>query len=248
MADVLANLTVQEVAAFYGRLASLIEKNKGTVATPIAPLLLREWLKNRDPKAVLALEMPSHLKSHTLVIEVLKYHRRVFLTEEKTKAGTWGGVIPRWQDGRWKGVGELKMQYESLVEFPLRYQITGDDADKDLLYALHGFQLRSNVGVTLVPPPLVKNINFSFFEARVVDRYDWDYSEHLTVPNPDYNNPSGVANPVSPSTDKVVVYHSNAQRIEKAGLAAPYDIVSKPWTITDLAISGPASVNFSKSL
>ncbi len=248
MADVLAGLSVQEVAAFYARLANLIDKNKGTVAKPIAPLLLREWLKNRDPKAVLALEMPSHLKNHTLVIEVLKYHRRVFLTEEKTKAGTWGGVIPRWKDGRWRGVGELAMQYESLVEFPLRYQITGDDADKDLLYALHGFQLRSNVGVVALPSTGQNNINFNFFEARVVDRYDWDYTEHLTVPNPDYQNPSNVVNPVSPSSDKVVVYHSNAQRIEKAGLAAPYDILSKPWTITNLAISGPASVNFAKLL
>jgi hypothetical protein len=247
MADVLAKLPVAEVAAFYARLADIVDKNKGSVTNPLAPLLMREWLKNRNSKAVLALEMPSHLKSHILVTEVLKYHRKVFLSQEKTKAGKWGGIAPRWKDGRWKGVGELRMDYESLVEFPLRYQITGNDEDKDLLYSLHGFQLRSNVGVTLIPPPLVNDVNFSFYEARVVDRYDWDYTEHLTVPNPDYNNPSKVANPVSPSSDTVVVYHSNAERIEKAGLAAPYDIISKPWTISDLSISGPGVVGWSNT-
>ncbi len=245
MADVLASLAVNEVAAFYSRLADIVDKNKGSVAKPLAPLLMREWLKNRDPKAVLKLEMPDHLKKHTLVIDVLKYHREVFLSNKKTKAGKYGGIAPRWKDGRWNGVGELRMEYESLVEFPLRYQITGNDEDKDLLYSLHGFQLKSNVGVTLIPPPLVNDVNFSFYEARVVDRYDWDYSEHLTVPNPDYK--STAANAVSPSTDTVVVFHKNAERIEKAGLAAPYDIDSKPWTISDVSISGPGKVGWSNT-
>ncbi len=121
MADVLAGLSVDEVAKFYGRLADIVDKNKGSVSISLAALLMRAWLKNRDSKTVLALEMPDHLKNLTLVIEVLKYHRRVFLTEEKTKANSWGGIVPRWKDGRWNGKGELKMTYESLVEFPLRY-------------------------------------------------------------------------------------------------------------------------------
>ena len=33
--------------------------------------------------------------------------------------------------------GPLPLEYQSLVEIPLRYQVTGSDADKDLLYALH---------------------------------------------------------------------------------------------------------------
>lgn len=247
MADVLASLSVEEVAKFYERLAGIVEKNKGAVKTSLAAQLMREWLKNRNSKAVLALEMPDHLIDHELVIGLTKYHRKVYLTEEKTKAGSWGGIIPRWKDGRWNGVGELQMQYESLVEFPLRYQITGSDADKDLLYSLHGFQLRTNVGVVLVSSSnTVKTVNFSQYEARVVDRYDWDYSEHLTVPNPDYG--SKEPNAVSPSTNTVVVYHKNAERIEKAGLAAPYDIVSKPWQITDVNIAGFGKVDVSKSI
>lgn len=247
MADVLASLPVEEVAKFYERLAGIVEKNKGTVTTSLAAQLMREWLKNRNSKAVLELEMPEHLKTHELVIKTAKYHRKVYLTEEKTKAGSWGGIIPRWKDGRWKGVGELKMQYESLVEFPLRYQVTGSDADKDLLYSLHGFQLRTNVSVVLVSSTgSVKTVNFSQFEARAVDRYDWDYSEHLTVPNPDHG--SKEKNAVAPTEKTVVVYHKNAERLEKAGLAAPYDIVSKAWQITDVDTAGLGKVDVSKSI
>ena len=247
MADVLASLSVEEVAKFYERLAGIVEKNKGTVTTSLAAQLMREWLKNRNPKAVLDLEMPEHLKTHKLVIEVAKFHRNVYLTEKKTKAGKWGGIIPRWKDGRWRGVGELNMQYESLVEFPVRYQVTGSDADKDLLYALHGFQLRTNVSVALVSASgSVKKVNFSQFEARAVDRYDWDYSKHITVPNPDYG--SKEKNAVTLTEKTVDVHHKNAERVEKAGLAAPYDIVSKPWQITQVDIAGFGEVDVSKSI
>jgi hypothetical protein len=245
--DVLAPLSVAEVAAFYRRLANFTDSRRGSLPTSLAATLMRQWLDNRDPTAVLALAMPDHLKTHSRVIEAQSYHRRVFLTEERTRAGSWGGIIPRWQDGRWQGTGPLTMQYESLVEFPLRYQLTGNDADKDLLYALHGFQLRSNVSVALVSSNgSMKRVNFTQFDARVVDRYDWDYSEHLTVPNPDYG--STARNAVTPRADRVVVYHINAQRIERAGLAAPYSIVSRPWAITDVNIAGLGTVNIARRL
>jgi hypothetical protein len=246
--DVLASLPESEVAKFYERLADIVERNKGAVKSSLAALLMREWLKNRDKTARLELEMPDHLKDHTLVNEVAKYHRQVYLTEKKTKTGAWGGIVPRWKDGRWTGVGELQMQYESLVEFPLRYQLTGSDADKDLLYSLHGFQLRTNVSVVLVSSAgSNKTVSFSQFDCRVVDRYDWDYSEHLTVPNPDFG--SSEKNAVAPTEKTVVVYHKNAERLEKAGLAAPYDIVSKPWSKkADLNIAGPGVVDVSKSI
>jgi hypothetical protein len=80
----------------------------------------------------------------------------------------------------------------------------------------------------------------------VVDRYDWDYSEHLTVPNPDYG--SKEPNALAPQSQTVVVYHKNAKRIEDAKLAAPYDIESKPWKVTDVNITGPATVNIAKAI
>jgi hypothetical protein len=256
MSDVLAPLPVAEVAGFYSRLADYTDRHRGSLPTSLAATLMRQWLANRNPAASLSLAMPDHLKNHSRVIDVLRYHRRVFLTEERTRgtpwhgiprSGPWGGIIPRWQDGRWTGIGVLTMQYESLVEFPLHYQVTGNDADRDLLYALHGFQLRSKVSVALVMSNgSIKTVNFTQLDARVVDRYDWDYSEHLTVPNPDYG--STARNAVMPQADRVVVYHTNAQRIERAGLAAPYNIVSHPWTITDVTISGLGVVDVSRSL
>jgi hypothetical protein len=256
MPDVLARLPVEQVAGFYSRLADYTDRHKGSLPTSLAATLMRQWLANRDPAAILALEMPNHLKTHSLVSEAQSYHRRVFLTEERTRGvawhgiprdGPWGGIIPRWQADRWRGIGPLAMQYESLVEFPLYYQVSGTDAEKDLLYALHGFQLRSNVSVALVSSAgSLKTVNFSQFDARVVDRYDWDYSEHLTVPNPDYR--SVAANAVTPSENTVVVYHRNAQRLEVAGLAAPYNIVSQPWTITAVSITGLGRVDISRSL
>jgi hypothetical protein len=254
MSDVLANLPVEQVAAFYSRLADVVDRNKGAVKVSLAAILLRQWLKNRDPNADFDLEPPDHLKTQSDVISVLKYHRAVFLTEQKARVGSnekWAGLIPRLQGKgypKWDGNGELAMEYQSLVEIPLRYQLTGTDADKDILYALHGFQLKSKVAVTLTSPPTANplGVTFARFETQVIDRYDWDYSEHLTVPNPDYR--STAAGAVEPGSDKVVVYHKNAQRLENAKLAAPYNVKSKFWTISDLAVMGPAQVNPNKSI
>lgn len=251
MSDVLANLSVQEVAAFYSRLADSVDKSKGAVKVSLAAILLRQWLRNRDPNADYELDPPEHLKNRAEVIEVLKYHRAVFLTEQRAKSGKWAGLIPRLQGKgypKWNGSGELPLEYQSLVEIPLRYQLTGSDADKDILYALHGFQLHTKASLRLTSAvnrnPV--DVTFSRFETQVVDRYDWDYNEYLTVPNPDYG--SKAPNAVTPGSDRVVVYHKNAQRLENAKLAAPYNIKSKFWAISDLAIMGPAKVNPNKSI
>jgi hypothetical protein len=252
--DVLAGLPVDQVASFYNRLADGVDKNKGSVKVSLAAILLRQWLKNRNPSADFALDPPEHLKTQSDVKAVLKYHRDVFLTEQKARVGKnekWAGLIPRLQGKgypKWDGKGELSMEYQSLVEIPLRYQITGSDADKDILYALHGFQLNSKVGVIITNSPTANPVNVTFarFETQILDRYDWDYSEHLTVPNPDFG--SKAPNAVTPTSKTVLVYHKNAERVEKANLAAPYNIKSKFWTITDLAIMGPAKVNPNKSI
>lgn len=250
----MANLSVDQVASFYNRLADVVEKNKGSVRVSLAAILLRQWLRNRSPNSNYEFDPPEHLKIQTDLVKVLKYHREVFLTEKKARIGEdekWAGLIPRLQGKghpKWEGQGELLMEYQSLVEIPLRYQITGSDADKDILYALHGFQLKSKVGISLTTPLSANpvGVRFTRFETQVIDLYDWDYSEHLTVPNPDFGRTEPYA--VAPTSKTVVVYHKNAERLEKANLAAPYNAKSKFWTIVDITIAGPAQINPSKSI
>ena len=143
---------------------------------------------------------------------------------------------------KWDGLAQLKLDYQSLVELPLRYPITGSDADRDLLYALHGFQLKTYVTVTgaMSPDKTRRTVRFLSFEAEVSDTYDWDYSEHLTVPNPDYQ--SKVPGAIEPGSKSIVVYHSNAKRIEDAGLAAPYAFRTRRWVITRPDLTAPAGV------
>lgn len=78
------------------------------------------------------------------------------------------------------------------------------------------------------------------------DTYDWDYSEHLTVPNPDYGSAANSA--VTPKSDRVVVFHRNAKRFEDAGLAAPYRFRTKPWSITQAALLAPAELDPARPL
>lgn len=255
MTDELARLTPVQVAGFYKRLADLVDMNKGRLAVSLAAMLMRQWLANRDAKSVFEFEAPDHLKEHSDVLGAVRYHRAVYLTEQRANvtggSSKWAGIVPRLQGKgypKWNGSGEMKMEYQSLVELPLRYQLTGSDADRDLLYALHGFQLKTNVAVTAQGSSGGRKVRISFtsFQARVDDRYDWDYSEHLTVPNPDFG--STAAGAVAPKSKTLVVYHSNAKRIEDAGLAAPYDLESKPWAVTDAGIVGPGEVDTTRSL
>jgi hypothetical protein len=90
------------------------------------------------------------------------------------------------------------------------------------------------------------NIRFQAFQTFVRDRYDWDYSEHLTVPNPDFGSKEKGA--VEAQAQKLVVFHRNAKRIEDAGLAAPYDFVTEAWQITDPRLTGPAEVDPNRRL
>lgn len=249
MSDVLATLKPPELAAFYGRLADAVDRNRGVLKVSMAALLMRHWLENRDSASTFQFEAPEHLRNHTLVLDVLEFHRRVFLTQEQAHftggIKKWVGVVPRLIGQppfpKWDAKRPLPMDYESLVEMPLRYQLTGDDADRDILYALRGFQLKSSVILTavLLPKGSKLKIVFQSFQAEIRDRYDWDYSEHLTVPNPDYG--SKMPGAIAPMLKTIVVYHSNAKRLEDAGLAAPYDLRSKPWVI-DAKLRAPAEV------
>lgn len=258
--DVLAALSTQAVAAFYSRLADSVDARKGKLDVSLAAMLMRMWLKNRQRGAELPLEAPAHLRNHAQTQATLLFHRRVFLTEQKARVGgreIWAGLMPRLQGRaphqKWDLNRPLTMDYESLAEFPLRYQLTGNDADRDLLYSLHGFQLHSTVNVsgTLLPKPVdgraqKVRVTFQSFTAYAHDVYDWNYAEHLSVPNPDFGSkdPSAVA----PGSKTVVVYHKNAKRIEDAGLAAPYSFKTNAWQITDASLVAPADVDPARSL
>lgn len=249
MADYLAALKPVELARFYGRIADGVDANKGSLKVSLAALLMRQWLKNRDPKGLFEFDAPDHLKDRTEVLETLAFQRRVLLTQERARftggITKWAGIVPRIVGNppfqKWDTKSLLSMDYESLVEMPLRYQLTGTDADRDILYGLRGFQLKSSVTVLSngsAPNGNLK-ILFQTYTARASDRYDWNYSEHITVPNPDVGAKDPAA--VAPDQKKIVVYHKHAKRLEDAGLAAPYDLRTLPWQV-DAALRQPAEV------
>ncbi len=67
--------------------------------------------------------------------------------------------------------------------------------------------------------------------------------EYKTLPDPDYQSSEPFA--VCPRLDRIKVYHRNARRMEQAGLAAPYDLESQTWDVTDPNISGPGQLTLS---
>jgi len=179
MGDELGKQSPSQVAGFYKRLADSVDNNKGSLQMSLSAALMRHWLTNRDPKSLFEFEAPDHLKTNEKVIDTLKYHRQVYLTEEKARltGGTekWAGIIPRLKGKppypKWNGIGAISMEYQSLVELPLLYQLTGSDEERDLLYGLHGFQLKTKVSVTA---SIIKNsqklrVVFANFEAAVID-------------------------------------------------------------------------------
>jgi hypothetical protein len=91
-------------------------------------------------------------------------------------------------------------------------------------------------------------VTFESWETTVFDHYDWNPQKHLTLPNPDFENMSKVLSPVAPDKAGVRVYRTNAKRIEAAKLAAPYDVVSTHWTVTDPGTTGPGVVDTSRNL
>ncbi|SRR6266849_4544017 len=253
MNDDLANLKPEELAAWYGRLADSVEKQNSEVKGALSPLFLRHWLTGHGKKLVFP--PPEHLRHSGYVIDGLKYHRAVYLTEKKTKVGgndKWAGIIPRLQGKgfpKWDAKGVLTMHLESLVEIPVLKEWFLSKGDLDLLMAMHGFQLITDVGVTASPGQRsVLRVTFATFAAKVSDSYHWNPDKHLTMPNPDYGNPSKVPNPVAPKSQSITVYHKNAIRLEKAGLAWAYDLESEPWQVTDVSVMGPADIDANKKL
>jgi hypothetical protein len=106
-----------------------------------------------------------------------------------------------------------------------------------------GYQLRTEVVVSVSQARGGNELDVTFqrFQAKVVDRYDFNYTERLTVPNPDQGSTSPGA--VCPGRDRITVYHSNARRMEDAHLAAPYALESVAWDVSDPTIAGPGRVS-----
>jgi hypothetical protein len=63
----------------------------------------------------------------------------------------------------------------------------------------------------------------------------------MTVPNPDFGSKEKGA--VAPGEESIVVYHKNAIRVEKAGLAKAFHDESEPWDVHDATVTHPASVH-----
>lgn len=246
MADDLKSYSPQEVAGFYRRLAAAVDSQKGAVPVSLSALLMNRWLDNRNPKDKFTFDPPPHLQSNGEVKSVMRYHRDVYLTHQKARINgslSWAGIVPRLQDKRWNGQKPLSLRYHSLVSMPLSAQAFGSDADRDLLYALHDFQLETNVQVALRAG---KTVEFLSFQAKVMDRYDWNPSKHITVPNPDFGSKASGA--IKPDSKFVQVYHSNAKRVEAAGLAAPYDLESKQWYVLDRDVIKDGTIEPNKRL
>jgi hypothetical protein len=89
-------------------------------------------------------------------------------------------------------------------------------------------------------------VTFVSWSASGEDYYDFDANEHLTVPNPDYQSKESYA--VAPKEREITVYHTNAIRLEKAGLAQPFKVRVKPWLVKEASVTGPAEIDPKKNL
>ena len=111
--------------------------------------MLIKWLDNRSASTVHHFNAPKHLLSSKEYKETLKYHRNVFLTQEKARIGPkyfskeiWAGVLPRLKGMRgfkaWTPGTQLQMEYESNVQYGddrtdiARIQLSGTPAERDV--------------------------------------------------------------------------------------------------------------------
>jgi hypothetical protein len=259
MADPLAQLTEDELAAWYLRLADAAEKglkNKG-IKDPLSGKFLRTWVTNRQLDKVYEFEAPEHLRSLPAITEVQRYHREVFLTAKKARftggKEKWVGVLPRIQGlpgfPTWDMEDPIYLEYESLCDLApntfsvIQIQRYGDPRERDILTSLRGFQLKSKVCLRAKVVNGSKNaaLYFLAWAASGTDRYDWNYGEHFTPPNPDYGSNEPYA--VSPEEKEFTVQHKHAKRLESAGKAAPFKVVIKPWVVANSPITGPAQIH-----
>ncbi len=261
--DYLKNLSLDELAAFYLRLADSCEKLVPSLDNPLSGKFLRTYILNRDRGKVYEFETPSHFKQHQSIFETQKYHRDVFLTNKKAEfegsSNRWVGVLPRIQGTngfpKWDpSSGWLTLEIETLCDNTpngfaiVKAQQRGSDADRDILTSVRGFQLKSTVkmAVSQVQNSSALMCSFKSWVSSGKDLYDFSSAEHFTFPNPDYG--SKLAGAIRPQDDKITVHHSNAQRLEAAGRAMPFTVVLKPWLVSDARLLGPANIDPKRKL
>ncbi len=96
--DYLKNYSVDQVAAWYLRLAAAWDQNMPDLQPALAGTFLRTWVNNRSRNARIEFDAPAHLRSHSSVYEVQAFHREVFLTNKKARfsggAEKWAGPCP----------------------------------------------------------------------------------------------------------------------------------------------------------
>jgi hypothetical protein len=260
--DYLKAYPVERVAAWYRRLADAWSRNSPELQPALSGTFLRTWVDNRNPKAKIEFDAPAHLKESRAVFDTLAFHRDVFLTNKKGRftggKERWVGILPRIQGlpgfTKWNLLGSVSLQYESLCDIAPdiwaigKIQRSGTAAERDIFGSLRGFQLKSEVTVVAQRAPRggAISIQFSKWDASGTDRYDWNYSERLTVANPDYQSKAPDA--IRPQDQTITVYHSNAKRLEDASQAAPFDVVLRAWRITDARLIGTAQIDPSRRL
>jgi hypothetical protein len=245
MADYLAPLSPLAVAAFYRRLAASIQAKFG--GDSLAATLLLWWLDGKGKLAVFDAKYVRDLEEVRSYL--LKTARPIFLSQKQTPAGVIGGVVPRIR-GTIKSNppgGPYAMHLEGNVETPLSIEAKAamgmkvEARELDALYALHGFTVISDVVVSVTPKsPSGHNVKFDRWTCKTQDEYHWDPDKHITVPNPDFGSKDKDA--VSPGDKTITVYHSNAIRVEKGGLADPFHNESKPWDEIGTAVVADAFV------
>jgi hypothetical protein len=249
--DILATLGDRDVAAFYRRLAfavqKMIDKAGAGYGDSLAKICLLHWLDGGGKP----LTYPARYVRN--LVETRAYlrdtARQIFLSRRPTPSGMIGGVAPR-ISGKIKAdpaTGPYLMHLEGNVEIGLATQaraamgLAVEPVELDVLYALHGFALVSDVVVSATKQKaLTYAVAFDKWTCKATDEYHWNPEKHISVPNPDYRSKD--KNAVAPDQEYVTVYHKHAIRIEKAGLAQAFHNESEPWDETDLTVVGPEFV------
>jgi hypothetical protein len=273
--DYLSQLPLDKVKDWYKRLGTKFSVSVPGVTSPMAGRFLLHWLGEDGNRIgeTLQLQIPEHLASDPSVTSVLQFHRQVFLTEKKGDFGAkkllgiivpgqhvtrWAGIIPRIQSKQWRPGTKaaptmLSLVYESLSDIApgivdiYRIQRSGTAVQRDIATSLRGWQLKSEVSLKgYVNEKGLISVMFLSWMASGTDRYDFNFGEHLTVPNPDFGSKDRDA--VRPQDQTLRVFHANAKRLEKAKLAAPYSIAIDRWVVRNPALLGPAEVDAKKQI
>jgi hypothetical protein len=117
----------------------------------------------------------------------------------------------------------------------------------DIFHSLRGWQLKSIVffrgGKTA--DGLI-DVTFQRWGATGSDDYDFNGTEGLTLPNPDYGSKD--KNAIAPGQSKILTLHRTIQRLEAANLAKPFKVQINRWEINDLRLRAPARIDPLKKL